>query len=148
MRHLLVMASLILFAQTSLACSLKIETDSLIPFFDGSACVEISAVTGGARKIIIESRSSSGEDKGQESLVIKPGPKVYVLATYTMPLVGELDLVELRVLNQNLVNLKFLNGNSMNVAIDQNGKTSPDRICIRQEGATVLKGYANACPRD
>ena len=144
----LILAAIAFATLRSEACSVQLTTESLLPLFDGSACVQISAVIDGKRKVVIDSYSSTGELTHQKNFTFTTGKDVYVLASYDMPYVGELKLVEMRVKSLNRVNLKFLNGNSMDLAINANGQASPSHLCISQEGAMVLKGYANRCPRN
>ena len=147
MKLLLLLGALLSLASISAsACSINITTENLFPLFDGSACIDISEISNGQREMVIKSFLINGENNKIETIIMKPGLDTFIVSSSEIPFVGEMKLVEIKVKNLKQFSLKFYNGHSIDVIINQNMQITPSSICIAQEGSSVLKGYDNRCP--
>ena len=134
---------------SAFACSLQMTTETLFGASVGSVCANISEVVTDRRGSyrLLEYEVTDRNDEMEEFSPIKlrermtrPLRKVEVIG------LGFVNLMTIKVNSMSSVTVKFLNGNSINVSIDESGRTSPEKICVRQIGLTQLRGFANHCP--
>lgn len=150
MRLLLILILSISSLQSVLACSLEVTTETLFGASAGTVCTKISEIMsdrrGPYRVLDYDVRSSDGE--------LEEFPEVMKLRErMTRPLrrveilgLGTVSLMTLKVNSMDSATVKFLNGNSITVEIDDNGRVNPSKICVKQVGLNQLRGFAEQCP--
>lgn len=149
MRAWIVGVFFFLGATPALACSLQITTETLLGTSAGSVCASISAAGSDARgpyrNLDYTTRNDDGEVQDFPAITLRPG-MVRPLRTLEVIGLGVVNLLTLKVLSVSTASLSFLNGNTINLQIDANGRVSPERICVRQVGLQRLRGFAGNCP--
>jgi hypothetical protein len=131
----------------SWACSLVVNSETLLGNSAGSACVRISApqkdARGGFRVMDFDERDSGGELVEHPAMNLRPGMQK-VLKSVELPGIGVMNIITLKTLNLNTAALMLLN--TITISVDANGRATPDHICVKQTGPTQVTGYANQCP--
>lgn len=136
-------------AQGALACSLEVTSETLLGYAGSSACVNISNVKndarGNFRVMDFEERTTDGETIPHAAQALRPG-MTRVLKQVEVPGVGVMNVIVLKAVSINTATLTFLNGNTLTIQVDANGRATPDKICVQQAGVTSVRGYPNRCP--
>lgn len=148
MRSIFVILSLSL-AAPAFACSLDVTSETLLGYAGSSACVNISNVKndarGNFRVLDFEERTTDGEIIPHAAQALRPG-MTRVLKQVEVPGVGVMNVIVLKAVTINTATLTFLNGNSLTIQVDANGRATPEKICVQQAGVTTVRGYPNRCP--
>jgi len=149
MRSIILLLLALASISSAFACSLEMTTETLLGTSAGTVCATISSEkTDGRGPLRLLSYDIRDNDGGLEEF-----PPMALRAGMARPLrtleiigLGTVNLMTLRVNSMNAATLSFLNGNSINVQIDANGRAVPDKICVQQVGVNQLRGFVGRCP--
>jgi hypothetical protein len=149
MKNILIAFFVLTLSLHSEACSLYMTSQSLIGQPMGTACVTISDVktdgVGNYRDMDLELVSDTGVLTHEPAKPIRVGNTMILMSRNVAPL-GILNIITMKATTMQTAVVTFLNGNTMNLNVDQNGRVTPEKICVRQEGITKVRGYADKCP--
>lgn len=149
MRILLLILLALMVVRSAMACSLEMTTETLIGTSAGTVCANISNVKSDARGpfrlLDFDIRANDGGLEQFPAIPLRVGMS-RPLRTLEIVGLGTVSLMVLKVKTQNLATLSFLNGNTINVQIDANGRARPDKICVQQVGVNQLRGTPGRCP--
>jgi len=133
----------------ALACSLNVTSETLIGTHGESACVNISPiksdVRGHFRTMQFDEQSADGQLIAHAAIALRPNQTV-VLKAVDVPGMGVMKVITLKALSVNKAVLSFLNGNTLALTVDHNGRVTPGQICVQQSGVSQVRGYPNSCP--
>lgn len=145
----LVLLFVMISSVEAMACSLNVTSETFMGNNGGSACVNISAPKsdgrGPYRVMQFDEISSDGQVIPHAAIALRPNQTV-VLKAVEVPGMGVMNVIVLKAINVNKATLSFLNGNSLTVTVDENGRVTPGQICVQQSGLSQVRGYPNSCP--
>ena len=139
----------IVSVRSAMACSLVMTTETLLGTSEGTVCANITNVNSDARGpyrvLDYDIRSNDGTLEQFPAIALRVGMS-RPLRTLEIIGLGTVSLMSLKVRSMNQATLSFLNGNSLTVQIDANGRAQPDKICVQQVGVNQLHGTPGRCP--
>ncbi len=149
MKKILLSLAVLVISFHSEACSLYMTSQSLLGQPMGTACVTISDVRSDAigthREMDLELVSETGVLTRELAKPVRIGATMVLMSRVVAPL-GTLNIITMKATTMQTAVVTFLNGNTMTLNVDQNGRVTPENICVRQEGITKVRGYADKCP--
>lgn len=149
MKKSLVSLAVFLFSAGALACSLEVTSETYLGYNGGSACVNISEVRtdskGQFRAMGWDERTADGELIQHPATALRAG-MTRVLKAVEVPGMGTMNVITMRAVSINTATLSFLNGNTLTIRVDANGRATPEKICVQQAGVTQVRGYEGKCP--
>lgn len=149
MRLVIITLLALMNLQSSFACSLEMSTETLLGSSAGSVCAHISDIQtdqrGPYRVFDYDVVNRDGELEEYPSILLRPKMSRPLRRVEVIGL-GAVNLMVLRVNSMSSATVKFLNGNSINIEIGENGEMSPDKICVRQISLRQLRGFPGECP--
>lgn len=147
--RLFVLFFFILSVVPAMACSLNVTSETFMGNNGGSACVNISApksdARGPFRTMQFDEHSADGEVIPHAAIALRPNLTV-VLKAVEVPGMGVMNVITLKALSMSKATLSFLNGNTLTLSVDENGRVTPGQICVQQSGLSQVRGYPNTCP--
>jgi hypothetical protein len=149
MKKLFITLAVSIISFNSEACSLYMTSQSMTGQPMGTACVTISDVRSDAigthREMELELVSDTGVLTREPTKAIRVGSTMVLMSRVVAPF-GTLNIITMKATTMQSAVVTFLNGNTMTLNVDENGRVTPENICVRQEGITKVRGYADKCP--
>ncbi len=147
--RLFVLLFIMVSVTEAMACSLNVTSETFMGNNGGSACVNISApksdARGPFRVMQFDEHSADGQVIPHAAIALRPNQTV-VLKAVDVPGIGMMNVITLKALSVSRAVLSFLNGNTLTVTVDENGRVTPGQICVQQSGLSQVRGYPNSCP--